>query len=168
MTTIVSLVHASYILREGGIPEVIAALVEDCMSLTVANVPVVATASFRRFFGTRSLDETEDHDGQRWSALKFHTWTTRPPGATTYRSTGFNPELTRGEVSVSNTTELTSTTLNSTRKSKPVYSVGTLGPNETFVGAKTDGEQDVNAKTGKDEGVVHMDVLPFPRQPSSS
>jgi hypothetical protein len=155
-------VHAAYVITEGGIPEVIAALVEDCMSLTVANVPVVATVSFRRIFGTKSLDATEDHDGQRWSALKFRTWITRPPGATTHWSTGFTPGLTRDD-----TTELTSTTLDSTRKNMPVDSVGTLEANDTFVCAKTNGEQDVNAKTGKDESVVRIDVLPFPRQPPS-
>ncbi|EIM90595.1 uncharacterized protein STEHIDRAFT_165171 [Stereum hirsutum FP-91666 SS1] len=47
ITTIVSLVHAAYIITDGGIKVVIAALVEDCMSLSVANVPVVATAILR-------------------------------------------------------------------------------------------------------------------------
>ncbi|KAF8262793.1 hypothetical protein EI94DRAFT_1600472, partial [Lactarius quietus] len=45
VTTIVSLVHAAYIISRGGIPVIISALVEDCMSLTVANLPNVATAS---------------------------------------------------------------------------------------------------------------------------
>jgi len=35
----VSLVHAAYIITRGGIPVIISALVEDCMSLTVANFP---------------------------------------------------------------------------------------------------------------------------------
>ncbi|KAJ6485589.1 hypothetical protein C8R45DRAFT_276752 [Mycena sanguinolenta] len=43
VTTIVSLVHAAFILRNGGIKVVISALVEDCMSLIVANIPVVVT-----------------------------------------------------------------------------------------------------------------------------
>ncbi|KAH9955898.1 hypothetical protein BC827DRAFT_1085255, partial [Russula dissimulans] len=49
VTTIVSLVHAAYIITRGGIPVIISALVEDCMSLTVANLPVVATASIHRW-----------------------------------------------------------------------------------------------------------------------
>ncbi|KAJ6616997.1 hypothetical protein B0H10DRAFT_1347022 [Mycena sp. CBHHK59/15] len=44
VTTIVSLVHAAFILRNGGIKVVISALVEDCLSLIVANIPVVITA----------------------------------------------------------------------------------------------------------------------------
>ncbi|TFK47226.1 hypothetical protein OE88DRAFT_1608002, partial [Heliocybe sulcata] len=49
VTTIVSLAHAYYIITEGEIPVVISALVEDCMSLTVANLPVTATALLRLF-----------------------------------------------------------------------------------------------------------------------
>ncbi|KAJ7498055.1 hypothetical protein B0H11DRAFT_1998444 [Mycena galericulata] len=44
VTTIVSLVHAAFILRNGGIKVVISALVEDCLSLIVANIPVVVTS----------------------------------------------------------------------------------------------------------------------------
>ena len=47
ITTIVSLVHAAYILTTGGIRVIISALVEDCVSLMVANVPVVVTAMLR-------------------------------------------------------------------------------------------------------------------------
>ncbi|KAL0059838.1 hypothetical protein AAF712_013375 [Marasmius tenuissimus] len=47
ITTIVSLVHAAYILTTGGIRVIISALVEDCVSLMVANVPVVVTALLR-------------------------------------------------------------------------------------------------------------------------
>ncbi|KAJ7186981.1 hypothetical protein C8R46DRAFT_282393 [Mycena filopes] len=43
VTTIVSLVHAAFILRNGGIKVVISALVEDCLSLIVANLPVLVT-----------------------------------------------------------------------------------------------------------------------------
>ncbi|KAJ7302776.1 hypothetical protein DFH08DRAFT_720704 [Mycena albidolilacea] len=39
VTTIVSLVHAAFILRNGGVKEIISAIVEDCLSLIVANVP---------------------------------------------------------------------------------------------------------------------------------
>ncbi|KIJ37406.1 hypothetical protein M422DRAFT_177900, partial [Sphaerobolus stellatus SS14] len=49
VTTIISLVHATYILMQGGPKVLIAAVVEarDCMSLFVCNVPVVATALLR-------------------------------------------------------------------------------------------------------------------------
>ena len=166
MTTIVSLVHAAYIITEGGFPELISALVEDCMSLTVANVPVVAAASIRCISGTKSLDANDDDDGQRWSGLKFRTRTTRPPGATTHWSTGFWPS--RGVVSVGVTTETTSTTLDATKGALPVYSVGGLGPGEMFAGAKMDRELDENARRGKDGNVVRIDVLPYPRQPPPS
>ncbi|KAF7372561.1 hypothetical protein MVEN_00118700 [Mycena venus] len=44
VTTIVSLVHAAFILRNGGIKEIIAGSVEGCLSLIVANVPVIVAA----------------------------------------------------------------------------------------------------------------------------
>ncbi|KAH8986264.1 hypothetical protein EDB86DRAFT_2955924 [Lactarius hatsudake] len=34
--------HAAYIIGRGGIPVVISSLVEDCISLTVANLPVAS------------------------------------------------------------------------------------------------------------------------------
>ncbi|KAF8211128.1 hypothetical protein K438DRAFT_1959312 [Mycena galopus ATCC 62051] len=43
VTTVVSLVHAAFILRNGRIKVVISALVEDCLSLIVANFPVIVT-----------------------------------------------------------------------------------------------------------------------------
>ncbi|KAF8335095.1 hypothetical protein F5887DRAFT_624166 [Amanita rubescens] len=45
VTTIVSLVHALYILTAGGPRLVIAAIVENCTSLIVCNVPVIASAA---------------------------------------------------------------------------------------------------------------------------
>ncbi|KAJ8096300.1 hypothetical protein PM082_011455 [Marasmius tenuissimus] len=47
ITTIVSLVHAVLTFTTGGSPMIISALVEDCASLTVANVPVVIASLFR-------------------------------------------------------------------------------------------------------------------------
>ncbi|KAF7342309.1 hypothetical protein MVEN_01819300 [Mycena venus] len=44
VTTVVSLVHAAYILRNGGVKVIISTVVEDCMSLIVANIPVVVTS----------------------------------------------------------------------------------------------------------------------------
>jgi len=46
-TTIVSLVHAAFILTTGGIKVIVSALVEDNISLIVASVPVVVTSLMR-------------------------------------------------------------------------------------------------------------------------
>ncbi|TFK73728.1 hypothetical protein BDN72DRAFT_893690 [Pluteus cervinus] len=59
VTTIVSLVHAAYILTLGGSKVVIAALVEDCISLIVCNIPVVITASIRLRERTQAKKVTE-------------------------------------------------------------------------------------------------------------
>ena len=74
MTTIVSLVHAAYIVTEGGLKVLISALVEVCrpsagraivfshrmvqdsVSLMVANLPVLVTAAMRAY-GVRVIDE---------------------------------------------------------------------------------------------------------------
>jgi hypothetical protein len=160
----VSLVHAPYII-EGGLPELISGLVEDCMSLTVANVPVVAGASIRCISGN-SRDANDDDDGQRWSALRFRTRTTRSSGVNTRWSTGFGPS--RGGVSVGITTDITSTTPAAARETSPVYSVGSLGPDEMFAGAKIDKELDENSQRGEDGSVVRIDLLPYPLQPPLS
>ena len=146
VTTIVSLVHAPYIL-EGGFPELISGLVEDCMSLTVANIPVVAGASIRCISGNLR-DANDDDHGQRWSALRFRTRTTRSSGVNTHWSTGFGPS--RGGVSAGITTDITSTTPAAMRETSPVYSVGSLGPDEMFTGAKMDRELNKNAQRGED------------------
>ncbi|KAJ7708962.1 hypothetical protein B0H17DRAFT_1000054 [Mycena rosella] len=67
VTTIVSLVHAVFILRNGGIKVVISALVEDCISLIVANIPVVVTAIVQ-------LTGEEDQVGTfETKSLRFNT-----------------------------------------------------------------------------------------------
>jgi hypothetical protein len=170
VTTVVSLVHSFFILTSGGVHEAISALVENCMSLTVANVPVVATALFRPFWGYQTED---DDDGKRWtrSALRFHS---RPgPRVTTTTtgtqwSIGFISRFGRGDASDSNATELTDTTLDSTKQAKPVYTIGTLDPEEMFVTGKATEQDDKNAATNEGGGVVHIDVLPYPGQPPSS
>jgi hypothetical protein len=55
VTTIVSLVHAIYIFKHGGPKVIIAAFVENCISLIVCSLPVVITASMR----LRALDTQE-------------------------------------------------------------------------------------------------------------
>uniref|UniRef100_A0A0W0FQ49 Rhodopsin domain-containing protein n=1 Tax=Moniliophthora roreri TaxID=221103 RepID=A0A0W0FQ49_MONRR len=49
ITTAVSLVHAAFIFVGAGHQEVMAAIAEDCVSLIVCNVPVVATVMIRKF-----------------------------------------------------------------------------------------------------------------------
>ncbi|EPQ55756.1 hypothetical protein GLOTRDRAFT_138555 [Gloeophyllum trabeum ATCC 11539] len=46
-STSISLVHAAYIIAVGGTKVVLIAAIEDCLSLTVANLPVMATSLFR-------------------------------------------------------------------------------------------------------------------------
>ncbi|THH14223.1 hypothetical protein EW146_g6084 [Bondarzewia mesenterica] len=99
VTTIVSLVHAAYIIADGGIKVIISALVEDCMSLTVANVPVVATALVRHLgLHSHSDDHTsytdESPDGPRFSSFRFKS---RITDAFTResRGTAFGTRITR-------------------------------------------------------------------------
>ncbi|KAI0050480.1 hypothetical protein FA95DRAFT_1570553 [Auriscalpium vulgare] len=78
VTTIVSLVHAAYIITIGGKNVLISALVEDCMSLTVANVPVVGAALLRRVGSTAhgshaSAYADDAENGPRWSSFRFKT-----------------------------------------------------------------------------------------------
>ncbi|KAF5363119.1 hypothetical protein D9757_011715 [Collybiopsis confluens] len=57
ITTAVSLVHAAFILVHAGPQEVMAAITEDCVSLIVCNVPIIASALFgkwQRFTGGSS------------------------------------------------------------------------------------------------------------------
>ncbi|KAA1467296.1 hypothetical protein DENSPDRAFT_832309 [Dentipellis sp. KUC8613] len=76
VTTIVSLVHAVYIILGGGIKVIISALVEDCMSLSVANIPVTVTALWR-ILGIHTQGRADDSytdepsDGPRFSTFRF-------------------------------------------------------------------------------------------------
>jgi len=151
VTTIVSLVHAALIISRGGIPVVISALVEDCMSLTVANLPVVATASFRHL-DSSSAGPDGDGDGQRWSTWKFKT-RSLPPSTTagTYFSSA--PD-------VGTATELTGTAKASVSIGMGAYSVGSVGPDEVFAANATK-SVDVGAEHREKGGVVRIDVLPY-------
>lgn len=162
ITTIVSLFHAAYIISTGGIPVVISALVEDCMSLTVANLPVVATALFRRLSGDPS-----DGDGQRWSSFKFKTRTAPPStvGGTTFL-TGFGA-VSRGAAGAGadagTATELTGASSERSKGTVPMgmgaFSLGSVGPDELFA----NGTKSVDGGAEKG-GVVRIDVLPYPRE----
>lgn len=167
VTTIVSLVHAAYIISRGGIPVIISALVEDCMSLTVANLPVVATASFRR---TRSDPADGDGDGQRWSTWKFKTrtmpMTTNDGNSTTYFTTGLGAVSRSRSVAVDpdagTATELASSALEQSKGSVSVgmgaYSLGSVDAEDVFA----NGTKSVDAARREDRpGVVRIDVLPY-------
>ncbi|KAJ7746744.1 hypothetical protein DFH07DRAFT_924236 [Mycena maculata] len=54
VTTIASLVHAVLILTGGGPKVLVAAVVEDCVSLIVCNIPIVVTASLHLCRDTRT------------------------------------------------------------------------------------------------------------------
>lgn len=172
-TTIVSLVHAAYIISRGGIPVVISALVEDCISLTVANLPVVATASFRRLSGDSS---NADGEGQRWSSFKFKTRTMPPSSGagTAFFTTGFGAGSRSAGASVGanagTETELTVTSLEQSKGTVSgigAYSLGAVGADELFA----NGTKSVDGAAEKDEGrredkggVVRIDMLPYPRE----
>jgi hypothetical protein len=154
VTTIVSLVHAAYIIATGGIRVIISALVEDCISLTVANLPIVATAFIRCLSGVSSGDGNFDGDGQRRSSFKFRTWS-RAPGATTATtnwtiSFGGDGSGGRSDTVVGDTThtELTCTTLEPTKDMMPVGSEDNI-----FASTSTKLEKDVETGTTLDQQV---------------
>ncbi|KAI0058788.1 hypothetical protein BV25DRAFT_1829790 [Artomyces pyxidatus] len=132
VTTIVSLVHAAYIITSGGKNVLISALVEDCMSLTVANVPVVATALLRSMAARQSgpsayADETDG--GPRWSSFRFKTRLTGQWGLSTAARSQAPATTTNAKETYASSTELETTTAGSvpTQKAGAHYiSVGSL------------------------------------------
>lgn len=168
-----SLVHAAYIISRGGIPVIISALVEDCMSLTVANLPVVATASFRRL---KNGSANADADGQRWSTWKFKSRTVPHStggggggGGTTYFTAGFGTIShgaagTRVDANTGTETELTGTALEQSKGTVSIgmgaYSLGSVDPEELFA----NGTKAVDGARRDDKGVVRIDVLPYSRE----
>ena len=187
VTTVVSLVHAAYIITRGGIPVIISALVEDCMSLTVANLPVVATASMRHFSTSAAREPDPDGDGQRWSSWKFRsrTHSARTASMTTQLTANFRSKgggagaggrRMADNTGTTGTTTTTDTTIDITKKSAiPAFEIGS---DEQLFGAsgaeKTEGEkvndQEAAAATAvrrEDRSVVRIDVLPYPREPPS-
>jgi len=72
ITTAVSLVHAVFIFIHAGHQEVfISAIVEDCVSLIICNVPVVVTSLLRIQRGRREANASTGH---RPSGLRFASW----------------------------------------------------------------------------------------------
>ena len=164
-----SLVHAAYIITTGGIPVIISALVEDCMSLTVANVPVVATVLIIRIYGANPRD---DNDGQRWSSFKFRT-RTQMSGTTPHWTSGIVTSGRGAGVNENSThtgvTEFTGTTLDQMKSTVPTFSVGS---EEVFPGIKpkeevsgVENEQEFEQVGREERGVVRIDMLPFPLEP---
>ncbi|KAL0575847.1 hypothetical protein V5O48_006137 [Marasmius crinis-equi] len=74
ITTAVSIVHAVFIFIHAGPQEVMAAIAEDCVSLMVCNVPVVATRLLKKW---GDPDKPKTTVKSRSSGLKFATWRTK-------------------------------------------------------------------------------------------
>ncbi|GLB38699.1 putative expressed protein [Lyophyllum shimeji] len=74
ITTIVSLVHAAFIFTRAGHNEVIAAIVEDCVSLIVCNIPVVSASLLRIH---REPIRANATPGSVRSGLRFASWHTK-------------------------------------------------------------------------------------------
>lgn len=83
VTTVVSLVHAALIFEDAGIKVVIAAMVENAVSLMVCNVPVLATAVLRRMGSTRDDDADTSAGTRLGTFLRFRTMKSRGTAATT-------------------------------------------------------------------------------------
>ncbi|KAF8070682.1 hypothetical protein FPV67DRAFT_1036233 [Lyophyllum atratum] len=90
ITTVVSLVHAAFIFVHAGHKEVIAAIVEDCVSLIVCNVPVVVTSLLHI---QRDHQKANASTGHGPSRIRFATWNPRSTAAvgetTTAGTTGW-------------------------------------------------------------------------------
>ena len=150
-----SLVHAALIISRGGIPVVISALVEDCMSLTVANLPVVAAAYIRR------LSSDSEGNDQRWSSFKFKT-RTMPISTGDVTTTFFSRGAAPGAGGHAGTaTELTGTSLERQSKGIGAYSLSSdvLFANGTKM---VDGDAEKGHEDKSD--VVRIDVLPYPSE----
>jgi hypothetical protein len=102
VTTIVSLVHAVYIFKHGGPKVLIAAFVENCVSLIVCSVPVVVTASMRlRSF---DVDESSIPANRGPTFLKFASGPSKTQ-RTTYGGTKFSTVILSDMGSSSQTAE---------------------------------------------------------------
>ncbi|KAJ7203558.1 hypothetical protein GGX14DRAFT_698947 [Mycena pura] len=92
VTTIVSLVHAAFILRNSSIKILVSAVVEDCFSLIVANIPVVVTSLVR-------IDGETDDSETTWStSVRFNKWLSALTHTT--HSTRTGPSISQEERNV--------------------------------------------------------------------
>ncbi|TFY61157.1 hypothetical protein EVG20_g7160 [Dentipellis fragilis] len=145
VTTIVSLVHAVYIILGGGIKVIISALVEDCMSLSVANIPVTVTA-FWRILGIHTQGRADDSytdepsDGPRFSTFRFKSRLTGLTGV--FTTTGGGAGVTRPQLEGAESQIATTD-----GKDKAGVGVGLVLMTDTYDGrahAKTKGSQYVS------------------------
>ncbi|KAF4571590.1 hypothetical protein EYR40_008087 [Pleurotus pulmonarius] len=89
ITTVVSLVHAFYVLRVGGLEELIAAIVENSVSLIVCNSAVLVTA-IMQLFRKGSMDDSTGKitsRGTRTGTVSYGI-TSVPPPPIHYQGTG--------------------------------------------------------------------------------
>jgi len=101
LTTVVSLVHAAYLLEVRGIDAIVSALVEVSVCLIVCNLVVVVPAMYRAF-GWRSEEDPHAHgDGEaepsfRISSFRFGPARSWAASGTDRSSLGVGPGLSTG------------------------------------------------------------------------
>ncbi|KAF7317681.1 hypothetical protein MKEN_00855800 [Mycena kentingensis (nom. inval.)] len=91
VTTIVSLVHAAFILQKAGIKVVISALVEDTLSLIVANIPVMVT-SLVNLTGDLGSESELRSTSLRFSSMPWYHAQTRNTTFTATTATSYEFE----------------------------------------------------------------------------
>ncbi|KAG6811766.1 hypothetical protein H0H92_005896 [Tricholoma furcatifolium] len=90
MQLVISLVHAAFILIHAGDQEVMAAIVEDCVSLIVSNLPVVVTA----LLAIRRAKSQSEATTAPVSRLRFATLPANNKGTITGQTTTLNAGTT--------------------------------------------------------------------------
>ncbi|EIN03555.1 hypothetical protein PUNSTDRAFT_128715 [Punctularia strigosozonata HHB-11173 SS5] len=170
VTTVVSLVHAALIFEDAGIKVVIAAMVENGVSLMVCNVPVLATA-FIRAMGRHDSSDTDDPDDSAantylkfGSKLRFSTSVFKKSaggGGTTTTTFGWGGK-SRGGVSTRaiTLTGLSSVTEDSTRdEGKDEYAQTRTVDLPAAVGTRT---VDFGTRTAREDQKVAWVDVPVP------
>ncbi|KII85936.1 hypothetical protein PLICRDRAFT_94109 [Plicaturopsis crispa FD-325 SS-3] len=103
-TTIVSLVHAVFILEDEGVKVILVAIVENGVSLLVCNVPVVVTATLH-LRGTSPAESTDDGRPStfiRFASLRLRTTDTDASSSSQSQSQDRGPVFT--EITLPTTT----------------------------------------------------------------
>jgi len=93
LTTIASLVHAGFLLQGGGLVEILAALLENAVSLMVANLCVIVSACYRLFKAGEDSERSESSSVNTFWKRKTHRH-------------GGNANQTRSSLGVSTLTRL--------------------------------------------------------------
>ncbi|KAJ7609063.1 hypothetical protein FB45DRAFT_1039220 [Roridomyces roridus] len=99
VTTVVSLVHAAFILRRGGVKVLISALVENSLSLIVANLPIVIA----RLINLARDEDDSDPVGRQTTSLRFNSRPWFSKGGVTTRGTGIVAPVELGMTGISTT-----------------------------------------------------------------